>query len=214
MLPVAGRPFLEHIVRHLHAEGIRRVVFLTGHFAEQVKDYFGSGLHFGMAFEFVREESPLGTGGAVALAIERGVVSDDFLLLNGDSFLPFSVERLIAAGEQVDGSLVALRVPDGSRYGNLVDSPDGILVGFAEKCSHGSGLINGGAYFLRDHLFGNVPSGQDFSLEREMFPAWLGQGKRFRVDREEGSFLDIGTPESLAQAESFIRQQAQTGCRE
>ncbi|MBL8234372.1 MAG: hypothetical protein JNL98_38095, partial [Bryobacterales bacterium] len=136
-------------------------------------------------------------------AAEKGV-SDPFIAANADSLVVAGMEPALSAMQdpQVDGVLLGIPVPDTSRYGSLaVDG--GRLTGFHEK-RPGSGIINGGVYVLRPRLLTGFPSGRPLSIEAEAFPALLKNGAHLRVIPVDAPFLDIGTPESVRQAESFI----------
>ena len=208
MLPVAGKPFLEHVTDYLSDQGVRHFVFLTGHLGEQVETHFRACSSEDTYCEFVREESALGTGGAAAFGLSRSRVEGGFLLLNGDSFVRFSPQELLEVASGLDGAITAVRVPDAARYGALVVDNTGCLERFSEKSGGCKpGLINGGAYFLRAELFEGMSRNQECSLERDLFPAWLAAGRRFAICEVESDFLDIGTPESLKEAECFFAEQ-------
>jgi D-glycero-alpha-D-manno-heptose 1-phosphate guanylyltransferase len=85
-------------------------------------------------------------------------------------------------------------------------STGGNLLGFAEKRKMGEGIINTGIYLFRHSLLKQFPNREPLSMEKEVFPALLDRGLLLKVQVAEAPFLDIGTPESLAQAESFIQQ--------
>ncbi|HRD04708.1 MAG TPA: nucleotidyltransferase, partial [Verrucomicrobiota bacterium] len=92
-----------------------------------------------------------------------------------------------------------------ARYGALALGPDAELRGFAEK-QPGPGVINAGIYLLRDTLVRQLPGQWPLSFEQEVFPRLLAQGCALKVCVVEAPFLDIGTPESLRQAEAFVQQ--------
>lgn len=206
MIPVAGAPFVEHIVRFLEKQGIRRFYFLTGYHGEQVAAYFSNRRDSsGSVFTCIQEKKPLGTGGAVLNAIEQAHITEHFFLLNGDSFAVFSAQALATAARGHAGSLVAAKVADASRFGSLEVSEDGCLEAFLEKRDGiVAGLINSGIYCLNPDLFERFPSGKPYSIERDFFPEWLASGNSFPVITAPGPFLDIGAPESLAEVEIFV----------
>jgi NDP-sugar pyrophosphorylase family protein len=203
MLPVAGAPFVEHIVHFLAKQGIRRFVFLTGYLANTIEHHFTSSRFPGLDIDFVREETPLGTGGAVVHALSSRAISGLFFLLNGDSFTPFAYDRLIPpAGET---SMLAVRMAEADRYGVLHVDTRGKLQALVEKGSSAhSGWINGGIYCLNAALFAGMKPDSPCSIERECIQKWLASGIPINVITTEGPFLDIGTPESLAKANDFV----------
>ncbi len=102
----------------------------------------------------------------------------------------------------LDGSILGLDAADAARYGTLA-SAGGRLTGFAEK-RPGSGTINAGVYLLRHRLLARFPAKRPLSFETDVFPSLLAAGAAIAVVPVEAPFLDIGTPETLAQVEGFI----------
>ena len=105
----------------------------------------------------------------------------------------------------VDGVSLGLEVDDASRYGSLAVGESGRLLGFHEK-RPGRGLINGGVYFFRQRALDRFPRMQPLSMETDVFPALLSAGADLRVEGVQAPFLDIGTPESVRQAEGFVQR--------
>ena len=208
MASVAGKPFVEWVVRYLGIQGITKAILSTGYLAEVVEQYFQKQPVNGVQTFCCQETSPLGTGGGFLNAVHQvNQPPQAWLVLNGDSLVFADFTSLITnlADEQVDGVILGLAVTDTSRYGSLECDEKGYLVGFKEKCP-GSGVINAGVYLLRHSLLREFPNVSPLSFEHEVFPALLAQGIRLKVHTVQAPFLDIGTPESFAQAEGFILQ--------
>lgn len=203
MIPVAGRPFVEWMLDYFASQGVDHAVLSIGHLAEVAERHFAGrpGVHC------VREIQPLGTGGAVRFAAEHAPVSDPFFVANADSLVMAELGGLRRALEDAatSGALLAVAVPDASRFGALDVDVHGWLRGFHEK-RPGAGLINAGVYLFRRRLLAQFPAGAPLSLEQDVFPALLAVGERLRVVPVAADFLDIGTPESFALAEEFIRR--------
>jgi NDP-sugar pyrophosphorylase family protein len=105
----------------------------------------------------------------------------------------------------IDGIIIGVQVEMADRFGQLSLDPDGLLTGFCEKATHRSpSVVNGGIYLLRSCLLPTAVPAEPKSLERDSFPAWLRQGKQILVLQNSDPFIDIGTPESLAQAADFL----------
>jgi NDP-sugar pyrophosphorylase family protein len=205
MLPVAGAPFLAHVVDLLRRQGVTRFLFLTGYLGEQVEAYFAARCDAGVSYACLREEQLLGTGGAVRAALAQRGIRERFLLLNGDSACPFDLGALLDAAADGGGALVAVRVEESSRFGTLEVDARGRLRAFREKAATtGAALINSGIYCLAPELFDDFPPDQPASIERDYFPLWLAAGSTFNVVPVDGPLLDIGTPESLGQAAQFL----------
>jgi D-glycero-alpha-D-manno-heptose 1-phosphate guanylyltransferase len=203
MALVGGRPFLQLLVEQIQAQGIGEVILGTGYLAEQIEQHFGDGANFGLAIGYSREQTALGTGGAVKLAEPK--LSDPALILNGDSYVDWQLPPMIALAEKEDADLVmALQpVPEISRYGSVHLDDSGRITHFAEKGEKsGAGLINAGVYLLRKQVIADLPADRAISLERDVFPQLL-RGRVFGVV-SDGNFIDIGIPEDLARAQTLL----------
>jgi D-glycero-alpha-D-manno-heptose 1-phosphate guanylyltransferase len=205
MFPILGRPFLDYIVEYLARQEIHKVIISSGYLGQQIESFFKPMRH-GVSVDCVRESEPLGTGGALVHVARTIGLPGRFLVLNGDSLVPFRLERLVAAVENGAGAaMVGVRVRDTRRFGSLLVDDFGLLAGFREKAEGSNAdLINGGVYLLPDSYLPREVAPKPASLERDYFPSWLALGKRIAVVREDGPFLDIGTPESLSEAAPFI----------
>jgi NDP-sugar pyrophosphorylase family protein len=202
---VRGRPFLTYLLDRLDAAGVREVVLLTGHRAGQVRAALGD-RYAGLRLRYSEEPAPLGTAGAVRLALPllRGPA---VLLLNGDSYCRVHLAAFHAAHRRraADVSLVLAQSPDAARFGRVETGRDGRVRCFREKAAAaGAAWINAGVYLIDRGLLEALPAGEPRSLERDLFPEWVGS-TRFFGFRCRGRFLDIGTPESYAAAERFFR---------
>jgi NDP-sugar pyrophosphorylase family protein len=196
---VGGRPFLAYLLDALERAGFDRVVLSVGYMAESVRATFGS-RHKSMRIEYSVEESPVGTAGAVVHAL-ISITTPRILLLNGDSFCHVNLRHFIDSCH--DSAMVLAHVTDTSRYGRVM-TRDGHVAAFAEKKSTAQeGWINAGVYLLRREWFAELPPGFSISLERECLPRWI-ESHRIQAYSCDGAFIDIGTPESYAQAEEFF----------
>lgn len=208
MAPVASRPFLEWVARYLAKQGVERIIISTGYLTGVVEDHFSKQPVRGVKITCVAEREPLGTaGGFLHAARASGETPEAWLVLNGDSLI---FAKLADAARSLDyaavaGAVIGRAVPDASRYGTLATGSAGELLRFEEK-RPGRGLINSGVYLLRHALLGKFPPQSPLSFEREVFPALIARGDRLQTVVTDAPFLDIGTPESLPQAEAFIRE--------
>lgn len=210
MAPVAGRPFLEWVVRYLAAQNIRRVILSTGHRAAIIEKHFRPQPVPGVNLYCVPETKPLGTAGGF-LNATRHVDHQPaaWLVLNGDSLAVAPLAGVIQslAGPETDGAILGVPVPDAARYGTISQNPSGELTGFNEK-KPGAGIINAGVYLFRTRVTGLFSNQTPLSFETDVFPALIARQVRLKVCVTNAPFLDIGTPESLPLAEDFIRRNA------
>jgi len=201
MAPVAGKPFLEYILTWLSYSGVVRVVLSVGYKWECIRDHFGSRFG-GMEIDYSVEDHPLGTGGAVALAISH-TNEHTILVVNGDTSFPISLSELVAHHGKARGATLALkRMENFDRYGTVVLEGDNI-VAFQEKAPRKSGLINAGIYALDRNFFSGRGLADRFSLEQDVLEKEAGQGRLFGAVFD-APFLDIGIPEDYARASEFL----------
>ncbi len=207
LIEVGSRPFIEWVIDYLASQGYRDVVVSAGHLSQAMSDYFAKRPPVGWPVQVVVEPQALGTGGATLFAADSMVGFDPLLVANGDSIVLADLgqahDRMV--DPSIDGVLVGVRVKDASRFGSLELDAEGWLAGFREKGA-GSGLVNAGLYLLRHRLLATFPRGVNLSLERDLIPSLLSRGARITVCEVDAPFLDIGTPESLAQATVFVQQ--------
>lgn len=202
---VSGKPFLEYLVKQLSGWQLRHALLSTGYLADKVEKHFGNHAH-GLEISYVREEIPLGTGGALRLAstfLSEG--SKPVVAMNGDSYCQVDLAEAFAshALSQVGVTLVLAEVPDVSRYGAVEIGGYGMIKSFEEKGERsGPGLINAGIYIIQPGLLRTLPADRAVSFEREVLPDWIADGINGFVAR--GTFIDIGTPESFELAQQVF----------
>lgn len=217
LLPVAGRPFLDHLIDEIARFGIDRFVILAGHLGERiVRHYAGRRTARGrpLTVEVVVEPHPLGTAGGLALFANR--LDDTFLLFNADTFFDFNLSDFLQpplAGDVLMRMAVRPEA-DAARFGTveLVGAPGNAgspehgsarVVGFREKARRAeSGLVNAGAYLMRKEVvavIGRPPC----SMELDVMPKLAKRGA-LEARAYEGSFIDIGVPEEFDRAQHLF----------
>jgi D-glycero-D-manno-heptose 1,7-bisphosphate phosphatase len=201
LMPIAGdKRFLDYLLEHLARFGLREALLLAGHLGEQIEARYSDRAIGAMRLKVVREASPAGTGGALHLAAPH--LDDVFVMTNGDSWFDFNLLALAEALSPKDVAALALRqAPDGSRYGTVVFD-HGKITAFREKdaAQTGPALISGGVYLLRKSALAHIPHPPS-SIEQDLFPA-LAASNRLSGKIFDGYFIDIGLPETLAQAQA------------
>lgn len=201
MLPVAGRPFIEHLLAKAARSGFDRALLLAGHRAEVITRHIeGAGLADGLGIEIAVsiEPGPMGTGGALSHA--RDYLDDAFLLLNGDTWFDFDW-RAVADRDGYAGWMALRRVEPADRYETVSLDGDRVAEIRPRDATLRTGLINGGVCRLER---GAIPkTDRAFSLEVELLPALCAAGK-LGGEVFDGAFVDIGLPSSLAAAEHIL----------
>lgn len=201
---IKGHPFLKYLLDQLVDWKIEEVVLCTGYLGDQIESQFGLDYH-GIRLIYSREVTPLGTGGALQLASSL-IKSDTVLVLNGDSYCAADFDAFWRwhCLQKSEASLLLLHNPDTSRFGRVQVTADGHIERFDEKDKNSPkpGVINAGIYLIRRSLLESIPDIGPISLERDIFPSWIGQN--FFGYQTTCPFIDIGTPESYSLAENFL----------
>jgi NDP-sugar pyrophosphorylase family protein len=207
MVPVAGRPFLEHQLELLRGQGFTDIVLLTGYRADQIESHFGDGRAWGVSIRYSRETDPLGTGGALSAAAL--LLADPFLLIYGDSLLPMEyapvLEHLL--GSPAVGVVVLYdNREETTVQNNVAVDAVGYLVRYAKGEGPDPGLryVDAGVLAFRRKLLDRLPSERSYSLERTLFPDLIARRELLGLVTPQ-RFYDIGTPERLALLERRLK---------
>lgn len=207
MAPVNGKPFVEWVVRFFAAEGLTEFILSTGYLGNVITDYFAKQPVPGVHVSTCRESTPLGTAGGALNCVPTAADSQSrWLVVNGDSLVVTSARPLLEAltSSSCDAALLGLRMDDASRYGTLEINAHQKLAAFREK-RVGAGIINAGVYAFTGATLLRQPTRRPLSFETDVFPALAAHG-HVAVVPATAPFLDIGTPETLGQAERFITE--------
>ncbi|WP_312594694.1 sugar phosphate nucleotidyltransferase [Brevundimonas sp.] len=195
LLPVAGRPFIEHLLDKAVREGFDDLVLLAGYRHQAVEAY--AGVWQGVPLRLSIEPEPLDTAGAVVNA--ASLLRDEFLLVNGDTWFDFDWSSL-RLSDGLSGLVAAREVAPADRYETL-DIRDGRVVAIRPRADLPSGVINGGVYRLRRDVFTDVHGRA--SLEKDILPALCADGL-LGAETRIGAFIDIGLPHSLKAANALF----------
>jgi mannose-1-phosphate guanylyltransferase len=205
MVTIAGRPFLELLLRQLRRNGFTRVILAVGYRMDAIRSHFGDSA-FDMSLHYSEETSPLGTGGALRNA--TGLIqTESALVMNGDSYTTADLGEFSSQHRAATTDLSVLVVPADERLdcGLVSLAGDGRVLGFKEKQSlDGSRHLNTGIYMVNRSLLQEIPSGRKISLEEELFPQWLAGGKHIKAYAVPGQCVDIGTPERYQSAQNIL----------
>jgi len=201
MAPVAGRPFLCHILDLLCSQNFTHVVISVGYKSDVIISHFGFSYRT-LQLSYCAEESPLGTGGALRLALPT-CKSDPVFVLNGDTFVDLEGDQLTHLWVQFQRPvLVGRHIDDVSRYGALLTHDDEVI-GFKEKTVRGPGIVNVGCYVLPRNLFEGQALPQAFSFEQDYLSHFLPIHP-FRLYTLRGRFIDIGIPDDYLRAQQVL----------
>ena len=207
LLPVAGKPFLEHDIDALKAAGIKDIILLIGWKANRVREHFGDGSRFGVRIEYVEQKERLGTAHAISMIKDK--VDSPFFCLYGDVVLtPASVRGLVEHHRKVKGSVMALTsVPDPRRYG-CIKVQDGVVVDIMEKPEVPEGnLVNAGAYILDPSIFDAIAETKksvrgEYEIT-DSFRIMMGKSHLY-THLLTGEWMDVARPWDLLEANRIL----------
>jgi mannose-1-phosphate guanylyltransferase/phosphomannomutase len=203
MVPVVGKPCMEHIVELLRGNGINDVIVTVAFLPQAIRSYFGDGEPLGVNIEYSVEESPLGTAGSVRLASEK--LADTFVVISGDALTDVNLQKLVdfhrERGAAVTIGLKSVENP--LEFGIVVTDDEGRIERFLEKPSWGqvfSDTINTGIYVLEPEVLRHVPIDRPYDFSKELFPLLLEMGRPLYGYVFEEYWQDIGNLEQFRQA--------------
>jgi NDP-sugar pyrophosphorylase family protein len=222
---------LELLLRQLRRSGLRRVILAIGYRGNEIREFVDQQC-FDLTIEYSPETTPLGTGGAVRNACDR-IRSDQVLVMNGDSYTDVDLGRFVAhhrAGT-AEVTMVVVSAAGRDDVGSVRADEAGRVIRFDEKqaptiedsagqrrwggeslpasrAPHavpaGRWYVNAGIYLMSRAIVADMPGGVASSLEREVFPQWLADGREIRVFVHEGTCMDIGTPDRYQAAQASL----------
>ncbi|MGH9879462.1 MAG: nucleotidyltransferase family protein, partial [Nitrososphaerales archaeon] len=174
MLPVNGKPLLEHITRYLASYGFKEIIVTLGTKKEQIIDYFGDGSEFNVNLSYSVEGKPLGTAGSLKNA--EAYLSGRTLIMQGDNLTNFNLRNVIAFHRKRKAmvTITLTQVKDQSGYGIVVIDRQGRIMRFEEKPRRFfSKLVNSGIYVVEHEVLDHIPKGIKFDFSRDLFPKLL-----------------------------------------
>lgn len=208
MLPLANIPFLEIELLHLREYGVDEVVLSTGYMPAVFDEYFGDGSRIGMKLVHVTEDKPLGTCGAVK-NVEKHLGDEPVIVCNGDILTDLDLGALVEYHRAKSAAVTITLTPveDPTAYGLVPIDDDGRIQEFLEKPSWDeivTDLINAGTYVMDPAVLKEVPPGENYSFERQLFPDLLEGGARLYGYPSDCYWLDLGTPQKYLAAHHDI----------
>ena len=206
MLPTAGLPFLTHLLARIKAAGITHVILGTSFKAEVFEDHFGDGAELGLEIEYVTETEPLGTGGGIRNVLPK-LRADNVIVFNGDVLGGTDLREVLAShtAHEADVTLHLVRVSDPRAFGCVTTDEDDRVLDFLEKTQDPpTDQINAGCYVFRREIIEKIPAGRPVSVEREVFPNLLADGRRVYGFVDSSYWRDMGTPEDFVRGSADL----------
>ena len=203
LVPVAGRPIMEHILLHLRRHQLRDVVATVQYMGASIRNYCGDGPDQGVSLTYSVEDSPLGTAGSVMLA--RQQLNEAFVVISGDSLtdIDLGAAARFHRERKAIATIVLKPVPNPLEYGVVVVDEGGAVQRFIEKPSWGeviSDLANTGIYILDPSVFEFFRPGEVTDWSGDVFPKLLKEGEHVFGWIADGYWEDVGSHSAYVKA--------------
>jgi mannose-1-phosphate guanylyltransferase / phosphomannomutase len=203
MVPIVGKPCMEHILELLKQHGLDDVIVTLAFMPQAIRSYFGNGDNVGVTIEYSVEESPLGTAGSVRLA--SGRLDETCLVISGDALCDVDLTDLIRFHREKGAAVtIGLKsVENPLEFGIVVTDEEGRIERFLEKPSWSqvfSDTINTGIYVLEPEVLRHVPTDGPYDFSKELFPLLLEMGRPLYGYVFDDYWQDIGNLDQFRQA--------------
>jgi mannose-1-phosphate guanylyltransferase/phosphomannomutase len=203
MVPVAGKPVMEHIISLLKNHGIYDIAVTLQYLPDIISGHFEDGGQYGVRMRYYIENKPLGTAGSVKNA--ESYLDDTFLVISGDALTDIDISKAVRfhKDREAMATLVLKRVDIPLEYGVVVTGDDGRIVRFLEKPGWGeviSDTVNTGIYILSPEIFEYLRPNEFFDFSRDLFPILLNENKRMYGFVTDDYWCDIGDINAYIQA--------------
>jgi len=202
MVPINGKPFLHHLINYLRSFSLNNILLLVGYKAEIIENYFKDGAKMDCSVKYSREEKLLGTGGALKKA--EDLIEDEFLLINGDTYLPVDYSDLIANFHR-NQTLSTITVYHDEDHRNNIDVDEFKLVTIYDKKNpKGLRFVDAGAIAFKKQALSFIPENRQCSLEEEIFSKFIQMGE-MKAFITQNKFYDMGSIEGLKSIEGILQ---------
>ncbi len=202
MLPLGDKPIIEHNIDRLIEFGIKKIYISVKYLGEKIEEYFGDGSSKGISIEYIWEDKPLGTAGALALVEQFN--TEHILVMNSDLFTNINFEELYLKliHEKADMAVASTEYKVDVPYA-VFETENGVVKSFTEKPSY-IYHSNAGIYILKKELINKIPKGQFFDIT-ELMENIVNEGGKLVYDPILGYWIDIGKPVDYKQAQEFVK---------
>lgn len=196
MLSICGKPILQHQIECLVRQGLKDIILVTGYLGDKIEEYFGNGSAYGASVSYIREETPLGTAGA--LGCLRGVICEDFLLLNGDLIFSVDLKRFAQAHAENGALVTILTHPNSHPYdsGVIVADASGCVTEWLSREEERvwyKNRVNAGLHMISPGLLEQFTGVRKLDLDRDILKPLIPAKQLYIYDSPE-YVKDIGTP--------------------
>ena len=198
MLPLGGKPILEHLIEWVKSNGITSVILCVSYLHRNIRDYFEDGSRLDMNIEYAISPTPLATAGQLKTA--EGLIDDTFVCMYGDSIFDFDLARMVQQHKEKDAFVTVglSEFKTNLPYGVIHTSDKGHVTKWDEKpeiCTN----INMGCYIMEPDIMKSIPKEKPYGMD-DVIKNAISETKLVDSFLVTGGFLDIGSKSSYRKA--------------
>lgn len=203
MVEIDGAPFLYYLLELFKRKGFKEILMLVGYLGKQIESYFGNGDKFGLSISYSLEQQPLGTGGALKNA--QGLIGQEFILVNGDTYLDFDYSAFLEAFYKINKKgLMCVYTNNGKEIQDNVLMDNSIIIKYDRNNSRGLSGVDAGILVFKKDILQLIPENKNISLEDCVYRELIRQ-KAFSGFTTDKKFLDIGNFQRLKTAKDSLK---------
>jgi len=206
MVPIGGKPLLEHHIELFKRQGIREFIVNLHYLPKKVTNYFGDGSKWGVTITYSHEPDLLGTAGAVK-KMENELRDGTFIVFYGDNLVRLEFGPLVEfhRAHQAWATVALFESPEPWTGGVVETDSSGRVARFVEKPDPkqvSTNRISAGIFVIEPQVLDEIPGGQFYDFGKDVFPKLLSKGLPVYAIKPDAYIFDVGTPERLAKAQS------------
>ena len=206
MLPLGGKPMLEHLIKWIKKNNVKEIVLCTSYLHKTIENYFGNGKKFGVSIEYAISKKPLATAGQLKTA--EKLVDDTFVCVYGDSIFDFNLKGMITEHKKKKSfiTMSLYEYKTNLKYGVIETNKTGKVSAWHEKPEIRA-KINMGCYVMESGVFSFIPKRKEYGMDDVIKRALARRKKVGSITTKKG-FIDVGNMESYERANKEFRKRS------
>ncbi len=206
MLPLGGKPMLEHLIKWIKKNNVKEIVLCTSYLHKTIENYFGNGKKFGVSIEYAVSKKPLATAGQLKTA--EKLIDDTFVCVYGDSIFDFNLKGMIGQHKKKKSfiTMSLYEYKTNLKYGVIETNKTGKVSAWYEKPEI-KAKINMGCYVMEPGVFSFIPKKREYGMD-DVIKRALSRRKRVGSITTKKGFIDVGNMESYERANKEFRKRS------
>jgi len=206
MLPLGGKPMLEHLIKWIKKNNVKEIVLCTSYLHKTIENYFGNGKKFGVSIEYAISKKPLATAGQLKTA--EKLVDDTFVCVYGDSIFDFNLKGMITEHKKKKSfiTMSLYEYKTNLKYGVIETNKTGKVSAWHEKPEIRA-KINMGCYVMEPDVLSLIPKRKEYGMD-DVIKRALARRKKIGSITTKKGFIDVGNMESYEKANKEFRKKS------